>query len=137
MLVHAEKVLGAPQLGEIRARLASAGAAWVDGRATAGHQGAAVKSNLQLAEDSPAARELGDMVLYPAGSLHRVEPVTRGARLACFFWVQSMVRDDAQRTLLYDMDMAIMRLTRDAPANPALVPLTGCYHNLLRMWADP
>jgi PKHD-type hydroxylase len=235
MLVHVQKVLGTPQLGTIRARLASAGDAWVDGRATAGHQGAAVKSNLQLAEDSPLARELGDMVLaalernplfisaalpsrvyppmfnryeggmhfgshvdgavrlvpgtgvkirtdisatlflappedydggellvedsygvqrvklpagdmvlYPAGSLHRVEPVTRGARLASFFWVQSMVRDDAQRTLLYDLDMAIMRLTRDSSntaANPALVSplvsLTGCYHNLLRMWGEP
>ncbi len=203
----------------------------MDGRATAGHQGTQVKSNLQLAENSAAARELGDlvlaalernplfisaalpsrvyppmfnryeggmqfgshvdgavrlvpgtgtkfrtdvsahavprtaedydggelliedsygvqrvklpagdMVLYPAGSLHRVEPVTRGARLACFFWVQSMVRDDAQRALLFDLDMAIVRLTRnsaDAAGNPALVSLTGCYHNLLRMWAEP
>jgi PKHD-type hydroxylase len=228
MLVHVQKVLDEAQLGAIRTSLAAAGAAWVDGRATAGHQGTLVKSNLQLAEDSPVAREFGDMVLaalernplfisaalpsrvyppmfnryeggmqfgshvdgavrlvpgtglkirtdlsatlflappedydggellvedsygmqrvklpagdmllYPAGSLHRVEPVTRGARLACFFWVQSMVRDDAQRTLLYDLDMAIMRLTRDAPGNPALVSLTGCYHNLLRMWAEP
>jgi PKHD-type hydroxylase len=228
MLVQLPKVLGEAQLGAMRTKLASAGAAWVDGRATAGHQGTLVKSNLQIAEDSPIARELGDvvlaalernplfisaalpsrvyppmfnryeggmhfgshvdgavrlvpgtgvkirtdmsatlflappedydggellvedsygmqrvklpagdMVLYPAGSLHRVEPVTRGTRLASFFWVQSMVRDDAQRTLLYDLDMAIMRLTRDAPGSPALVSLTGCYHNLLRMWSEP
>ncbi|HLX79748.1 MAG TPA: Fe2+-dependent dioxygenase [Burkholderiales bacterium] len=231
MLVHVAKVLDQAQLGAIRARLAAAGGAWVDGRATAGHQGTQVKNNLQLAEDSPVARELGDivlaalernplfisaalpsrvyppmfnryeggmrfgshvdgavrlvpgsgakirtdvsatlflappedydggelliedsygvqrvklpagdMVLYPAGSLHRVEPVTRGSRLACFLWVQSMVRDDVQRALLYDLDMAIVRLTRDssnAAGNPALVSLTGCYHNLLRMWAEP
>ncbi len=228
MLVQLPKVLGEAQLAAIRAKLASAGGAWVDGRATAGHQGALVKSNLQLAEDSAIARELGDMVLaalernplfisaalpsrvypplfnryeggmhfgshvdgavrllpgtgvkirtdlsatlflappeeydggellvedsyglqrvklpagdmvlYPAGSLHRVEPVTRGTRLASFFWVQSMVRDDGQRTLLFDLDMAIVRLTREAPGNPALVSLTGCYHNLLRMWAEP
>jgi PKHD-type hydroxylase len=57
--------------------------------------------------------------------------------VASFFWIQSMVRDDAQRTLLFDLDMAIVRLTRDAPGNPALVALTGTYHNLLRMWAEP
>ncbi len=78
----------------------------------------------------------GDMVLYPAGSRHRVMPVTRGARLASFFWVQSMVRDDAQRALLFDLDMAIVRLSPAAPGNAALVELTGCYHNLLRMWAE-
>ena len=228
MLLHVPKLLDAAQLGAVRARLAAAGDGWVDGRATAGHQGTQVKSNLQLAENSAVARELGDlvlaalernplfisaalpsrvyppmfnryeggmqfgshvdgavrlipgtgtkfrtdvsatlflappedydggelliegsygvqrvklpagdMVLYPAGSLHRVEPVTRGTRLACFFWVQSMVRDDAQRALLFDLDMAIVRLTRDSPGNPALVSLTGCYHNLLRMWAEP
>ncbi len=78
----------------------------------------------------------GDMVLYPATSLHRVTPVTRGARVSSFFWIESMVRDDAQRSLLFDMDMAIIRLNQQAPDNPALVSLTGCYHNLLRMWAD-
>lgn len=78
----------------------------------------------------------GDMILYPATSLHRVTPVTRGARLASIFWVQSMVRDDAQRALLFDLDMAIVRLTRDAPGHEALVSLTGSYHNLLRMWAE-
>jgi PKHD-type hydroxylase len=79
----------------------------------------------------------GDVVLYPATSLHRVAPVTRGTRVSSFFWIESMVRDDARRALLFDMDMAILRLSRDAPGNAALISLTGCYHNLLRMWADP
>jgi PKHD-type hydroxylase len=229
MLVQIPKVLSAEQLRSMRDKLGAAGDAWVDGRATAGHQGAQVKHNLQIAENTPIARELGgavlaalernplfisaalpsriyppmfnrydgessmhfgshvdgavrllpgtgtqirtdisatlfisppeeydggelliedaygvqkaklpagDMVLYPATSLHRVTPVTRGARLACFFWVQSMVRDDAQRTLLFDLDMAIVRLTQDVPSHAALVSLTGSYHNLLRMWAD-
>jgi PKHD-type hydroxylase len=74
----------------------------------------------------------GSMVLYPATSLHHVRPVTRGARIASFFWVQSMVRDDAQRTLLLDLDLAIQRLGE----HPSAVQLTGVYHNLLRMWAD-
>ena len=78
----------------------------------------------------------GDMVLYPATSLHRVTPVTRGARVSSFFWIESMVRDDAQRSLLFDMDMAIIRLNQQVPDNPSLISLTGCYHNLLRMWAD-
>jgi PKHD-type hydroxylase len=79
----------------------------------------------------------GSMVLYPATSLHRVEPITRGSRLASFFWVQSMVRDDAQRSLLFDLDMSIVRLTQDRPGDPALVSLVGVYHNLLRMWGEP
>ncbi len=229
MLVQIPKMLSAEQLRSMRDTLGAAGDAWVDGRATAGHQGVQVKRNLQIAENTPVARELGstvlaalernplfisaalpsriyppmfnrydgasgmhfgshvdgavrllpgtgtqirtdisatlfisppeeydggelliedaygvqkvklpagDMVLYPATSLHRVTPVTRGTRLACFFWVQSMVRDDAQRTLLFDLDMAIVRLTKDAPGHAALVSLTGSYHNLLRMWAD-
>ena len=79
----------------------------------------------------------GDMILYPSTSLHRVEPVTRGERLASFFWIESMVRDDAQRSLLLDMDLAIRRLAESAgDADPAIVSLTGCYHNLLRRWAD-
>jgi PKHD-type hydroxylase len=230
MLVHVPQVLSAQQLEAVNKRLAGAGAAWVDGRATAGHQGAAVKRNLQVDERSPMARELGDlvvgalernplfisaalpsrvypplfnrydaesamhfgahvdgamrlvpgsgekirtdisatlflaapesydggelviadtygeqrvklpagdMILYPATSTHQVTPVTRGSRLACFFWVQSMVRDDAQRALLFDLDMAIVRLTRDVPAHASLVALTGTYHNLVRMWATP
>jgi PKHD-type hydroxylase len=79
----------------------------------------------------------GDMILYPATSLHRVEPVTRGERLASFFWIESMVRDDGQRTLLLDMDVAIRRLAGTVgDGDPAIVGLTGCYHNLLRRWAD-
>lgn len=81
--------------------------------------------------------EAGSMVLYPSSSLHRVEPITRGTRTACVFWVQSMVREDARRATLFDLDMAIVRLTRDHPGDPALLSLTGVYHNLLRMWAEP
>jgi PKHD-type hydroxylase len=229
MLVRIAGLFNAPQVRMVRERLEGAGTAWVDGRATAGHQGASVKHNLQLAEEAPIARELGsivvaalerhplflsaalpkliyppmfnrydgamemsfgthvdgavrlvpgtgmkirtdaaatlfladpdaydggelvvedaygtqsiklpagDMVLYPATSRHRVMPVTRGARLASFFWVQSMVRDDAQRALLFDLDMAIVRVGPVAPNHPSLVELTGCYHNLLRMWAE-
>ena len=229
MLTRIPNVLRPEQVRDLRAALGAAGGAWVDGRVTAGHQGAIVKRNLQIAEDSPLARELGatvlaalerhplflsaalparvyppmfnrydaadgmhfgrhvdgavrlvpgtgiklrtdvsatlflsapdeyeggelqiddtygthsvklpagDLVLYPATSLHRVTPVTKGARLASFFWVQSMVRDDAQRALLFDLDMSIVRLTRDAREHASLVSLTGCYHNLLRMWAD-
>lgn len=81
--------------------------------------------------------EAGDMILYPATSLHRVEPVTRGTRFASFFWIESMVRDDGQRTLLLDMDGAIRILAQTAgDQDPAIVSLTGCYHNLLRRWAD-
>jgi PKHD-type hydroxylase len=79
----------------------------------------------------------GDLILYPATSTHQVTPVTRGSRLASFFWVQSMVRDDAQRALLFDLDMSIARLSRDAAGHPSLVTLTGCYHNLVRMWGNP
>lgn len=78
----------------------------------------------------------GHLILYPSTSLHHVRPVTRGARLASFFWVQSMVRDDGQRTLLFDLDMAIQQLNQDAPDHPSAVQLTGVYHNLLRRWAD-
>ena len=81
----------------------------------------------------PAGRHGALSVDQPA----RVTPVTRGARMASFFWVQSLVRDDAQRALLFDLDMAVVRLTQDAPGHASLVSLTGCYHNLLRMWAEP
>ena len=77
----------------------------------------------------------GHMVLYPATSLHRVTPVTRGSRLASFFWIQSLVRGDAERTLLFDMDMAIIRLRQQVGDNDGVVALTGVYHNLLRRWA--
>jgi PKHD-type hydroxylase len=78
----------------------------------------------------------GHLVLYPATSLHHVRPVTSGTRLASFFWIQSMVRDDGERALLFDLDTAVQRLTRDVPDHPATVQLTGLYHNLLRRWAD-
>jgi len=225
MLLQIPDVLTPEQVAYARDRLESAG--WVDGRVTAGHQSSVVKDNLQLPEDHPVARELGDMilealqrnalfvsaalplrvfpplfncyrggqsfgnhvdnairqisgtplrirtdlsatlffaepedydggelvvedtygvhsvklpaghvVLYPATSLHHVRPVTRGARLASFFWIQSMLRDDADRTLLFDLDTAIQRLTIDLPQHPAAVQLTAVYHNLLRRWAD-
>lgn len=78
----------------------------------------------------------GDLVLYPASSLHLVRPVTRGMRVASFFWIQSMVRDDGERTLLYDLDRAVQQVHRDLPESDAAVQLTGTYHNLLRRWAD-
>jgi len=77
----------------------------------------------------------GHMVLYPATSLHRVTAVTRGARLASFFWVQSLVRDDGQRTLLFDLDRAVQQVGAAVPDHPAIVELTGVYHNLVRRWA--
>jgi PKHD-type hydroxylase len=227
MLVPIRGVLDPGQLSLFRQRLDAADAPWVDGRATAGHQGAQVKRNLQIAEGSPLAIELGDivlaalerhplfissalpnrvyppmfnryeggmhfgshvdgsvrllpgsnvkirtdlsatlfladpasydggelqiedvygtqtiklaagdMVVYPASSLHQVTPVTRGARLACFFWVQSMVRDNEQRALLFDLDSSIQRLNASEADQQARVHLTGCYHNLLRMWSE-
>ncbi|WP_375759307.1 Fe2+-dependent dioxygenase [Corallococcus exercitus] len=226
MMVHIPQVLTPEQVAHCRAVFQKA--AWEDGRTTAGKQSAQVKKNLQLPEGSPAARELGDLVLagleksplfisavlpqrvfpplfnryepgmdfgshvdnairpllgtnqrirtdvsatlflsdpdsydggelvvedtygnhsaklpagdlivYPSTSLHHVTPVTRGVRLASFFWVQSMIRDAGQRSLLFDMDTSIMQLTREVPKSPALVMLTGVYHNLLRQWAEP
>ncbi|MFY2558753.1 Fe2+-dependent dioxygenase [Corallococcus terminator] len=79
----------------------------------------------------------GDLILYPSTSLHHVTPVTRGARLASFFWIQSMVRDVSQRALLFDLDTAIMQLNQEVPKSASLVMLTGVYHNLLRQWAEP
>jgi len=225
MLLQVPGVLSAQQVTDARRELDAA--EWIDGRITAGHQSARAKSNLQLAEDSPLAKQLGqlivgalersalfisaalpqkifpplfnryaeghafgvhvdnairqvrdtphrvrtdisatlflsrpdeydggelvvedtygthnvklpagDLVLYPATSLHRVQPITRGARVTSFFWIQSMIRDDGQRTTLFDLDLAIQRLSADAPNHPALVQLTGVYHNLLRRWAD-
>jgi PKHD-type hydroxylase len=227
MLVQIPRVLSAEQVQSVCAGLDAADAPWIDGRATAGHQGARVKQNQQIAEDSPLAAGLGDlilgalernplfisavlplrvyppmfnryaggmqfgshvdgavrllpgsghkirtdvsatlflaspdsydggelliedtygthavklpagdMVVYPASSLHRVAPVTRGSRVASFFWAQSMVRDDGQRALLYDLDRSIQALNQQHAAHPAMVELTGVYHNLLRMWAD-
>jgi PKHD-type hydroxylase len=78
----------------------------------------------------------GDLIIYPAISLHNVTPITRGSRIASFFWTQSLIRDVSQRSLLFDLDMAIIQLTRDHPDHPSLVSLTACYHNLLRQWAE-
>lgn len=225
MIIAIPNVLAPAQVAEARQQLDSAD--WIDGRVTAGHQSARAKENLQLPEDSPAARKLGEtivaalernslfvsaalplrifpplfnryqsghafgvhvdnavrqlrgtphrirtdlsatlflstpdeydggelivedtygpqtiklaaghMVLYPASSLHKVQPITRGSRVASFFWIQSMVRGDSERALLFDMDLAIQRLNRDTPDHPSVVQLTGVYHNLLRRWAE-
>jgi PKHD-type hydroxylase len=225
MLLHIPDILTAEQVAHCSQKLDQAD--WVDGRITAGHQSARAKDNMQLPEDHPAARELGELILtalqnnplfmaaalplkvfpplfnryqggqsfgthvdnavrqvtgtphrvrtdlsatlflagpeeydggelsvedtyglhnvklpaghlilYPASSLHHVQPVTRGARLASFFWIQSMVRDDGQRTLLFDLDMAIQRISGEVSDHPSVIQLTGVYHNLLRRWAD-
>lgn len=93
-----------------------------------------------VVEDTYGTHEVklppGHMVLYPGTSLHHVKPVTRGSRICSFFWIQSMVRSDERRTLLFDMDVAIQRISGDAPDHPSAVQLTGVYHNLLRMWAE-
>jgi PKHD-type hydroxylase len=227
MLVRVPNALDAAQLAAVRTLLAEGESAWVDGRATAGHQGAPVKFNQQIDERSETAmrcqeiilsalernplfisaalpnivypplfnrygegmsfgphvdggvrlhprdgRKLridisatlfladpadydggelqvedsygshavklaaGDLVLYPATSLHQVTPVTRGVRLASFFWIQSLVRDDTQRALLFDMDNAIQALNRTEADIGARRKLVGCYHNLIRQWCD-
>jgi PKHD-type hydroxylase len=224
MLLAIPDVLTPAQVAEARQLLEAAD--WVDGRITAGHQGARVKHNLQLTTDSPAAQRVGrtildalaasplfmssalplhvlpplfnrysvgqtfgthvdgsirslpngqrirtdlsctlffygpdeydggelvvedtygskavklpagSMILYPSTSLHQVTPVTRGTRLCSFFWLQSMVREDHRRALLFDMDLAIQRLGAESPLHPLVVSLTGVYHNLLREWAE-
>lgn len=227
MLVTIPQLLDPATLQTVRGLLEAAGPAWVDGRVTAGYQGAPLKFNQQIDEraevalqcqhlivsalerhprfisaalpnliyppmfnrygegmhfgahvdgsvrihphngrklrtdvsatlfladpgdydggdlqidDSYGAHSVklaaGDMVLYPATSLHTVTPVTRGVRLACFFWVQSLVRDDGQRQLLFDMDNAIQRLNQTEADALARRTLVGCYHNLLRQWSD-
>jgi PKHD-type hydroxylase len=78
----------------------------------------------------------GDLIVYPSSSLHRVTPVTRGARVASFFWVQSLVRDDSRRRLLFELDSSIQSLTRSGAAAAAVLQLTGVYHNLLRQWSE-
>jgi len=91
-------------------------------------------------EDTYGVQEVklpaGDMIVYPATSLHQVTPVTRGARVASFFWVQSLVRDDTKRALLFDMDTAIQRLNASDADVEARRSLVGCYHNLLRLWSE-
>jgi len=93
-----------------------------------------------LVEDSYGAHMVklpaGDLVIYPASSVHRVTAVTRGERLASFFWVQSLVRDDAQRSLLFDLDRAVQHLNATGADAEARLHLTGCYHNLLRQWSE-
>lgn len=82
----------------------------------------------------------GSMILYPATSLHHVTPVTRGTRVCSFFWLQSLIRDDTRRSMLFDLDLAIQRLSADAATSEAVkqstIQLTGVYHNLLRQWAE-
>lgn len=225
MLLQIPDVLTREQVAYARQLLDAA--EWVDGRVTAGHQSARAKDNLQLPEDHPTSRQLGDLivtalqrnplfisaalplrvfpplfnryqggqsfgnhvdnairqvtgtamrirtdlsatlflaepseydggelmvedtygvhrvklpaghlVLYPSTSLHNVRPVTRGARIASFFWIQSMVRDDGQRTLLFDLDTAIQDVANEVPASSGPVQLTAVYHNLLRRWAE-
>jgi PKHD-type hydroxylase len=227
MLISIPKVLPEAAVQELRALLAQAGEAWVDGRVTAGYQGAAVKFNQQIDERSEVSRRgrqvvlsalerhplfisaalpnavyppmfnrygqgmtfgphvdgsmridplngrklrtdisatlflsdpadydggelqvhdhfglhgvklaAGDMVLYPATSLHLVTPIARGVRLASFFWIQSLVRDDTRRSLLFDMDTAIQRLNQSEGDETARRLLVGCYHNLLRQWGE-
>ena len=224
MLLAIPNVLTPEQVAESRRVLEAAD--WVDGRVTAGHQGARVKDNMQLPADSVAAQQVGQLILqalggnplfmsaalplhvlpplfnrysggqtfgthvdgsirslpnghrirtdlsctlffaepeqydggelivedtygsksvklpaghlilYPSTSLHQVTPVTRGTRLCSFFWLQSMVRSDAQRALLFDLDIAIQRLGPENALHPSAVSLTGVYHNLLRQWAE-
>ena len=227
MLVAIPQALNADQLQAVRARLEAAGDAWVDGRVSAGYQGAPVKHNEQVDERSAVAAECqaiilgalerhprfisavlpnevyppmfnrygvgmtfgahvdgsvrihphtgrklrtdvsatlflnepseydggelvvhdaygaqrvklaaGDMVIYPATSLHEVTPITRGQRLASFFWVQSLARDDAQRSMLFDLDNAIQRLNRTGADDEARRTLVGIYHNLMRQWSE-
>jgi PKHD-type hydroxylase len=78
----------------------------------------------------------GDLVLYSATTVHRVEPITRGERFGSFFWIQSMVRDDGKRALLFDLDVAIQNLNKEHADHPSMVELVGVYHNLLRRWAE-
>lgn len=91
-------------------------------------------------EDSFALQRIklkaGSMVVYPATTLHRVQPVTQGTRLACFFWVQSLIREASQRSLLFDMDTAIQKLNETGADDGARRTLIGCYHNLLRQWSE-
>lgn len=78
----------------------------------------------------------GDMIVYPGTSLHNVTPITRGSRIASFFWTQSLIRNDTQRSILFDLDMSIMGLSKDHPDHASVVQLTSIYHNLLRQWSE-
>ncbi|MFL6696226.1 MAG: Fe2+-dependent dioxygenase [Vitreoscilla sp.] len=227
MLIAIPRALDAQQLQDVRSRLEAAGQAWVDGRVSAGYQGAPVKHNEQIDERSAVAAQCqsiilgslerhalfisaalpnevyppmfnrygegmafgahvdgsvrihprtgrklrtdvsatlflnepdeydggelvvhdafgtqrvklaaGDMVVYPATSLHEVTPITRGRRLASFFWIQSLVRDDARRSMMFDLDTAIQRLNQAGADAQARRSLVGLYHNLMRQWSD-
>jgi PKHD-type hydroxylase len=227
MLLRIPAVLNADQLTAMRGSLQAPAAPWVDGRATAGHQGAPVKKNRQIDETSPMARELGglvltelernalfisavlphrvyppmfnrydegmhfgthvdgavrmipgtgqklrtdlsatlflappesyeggeliietgfgaehvklaagDMIVYTSTSRHRVTAVARGARVACVFWIQSLIRDDFKREQLFELDRSIQRLTELGSDPDSLVRLAGHYHSLLRMWTE-
>jgi PKHD-type hydroxylase len=227
MMLAIPEVLTPDQVAALRADLLGAQDAWVDGRITAGWQGAPVKRNQQIDERSEAAARAGalvlqalesnplfisaalpnrvyppmfnrygegmafgahvdggvrldprtggklrtdlsatlflsgpddydggelevadaygvqavklnagDLILYPATSLHQVTPITRGERLASFFWVQSLVREDSRRKILFEMDQAIQTLNRTGADDAARAGLVGCYHNLLREWAE-
>jgi len=93
-----------------------------------------------MVEDSYGTHKVklpaGDMIVYPGTSLHNVTPITRGSRIASFFWTQSLIRDDGRRALLFDLDMSIRRLAADHPGHTSVVSLTATYHNLLRQWAE-
>jgi PKHD-type hydroxylase len=78
----------------------------------------------------------GDMIVYPGTSVHNVTPITRGSRIAAFFWTQSLIREESKRALMFDLDTSIIGLTRDHPDHPSVVQLTAIYHNLLRQWAE-
>jgi PKHD-type hydroxylase len=227
MLLRIPGVLNQEQLTAVRGSLEAPGAPWVDGRVTAGHQGAPVKKNQQIDEGSPMARELGalvitelernalfisavlphrvyppmfnrygegmhfgthvdgavrmipgfgqklrtdlsatlflvppesyeggelivdnafaaetiklaagDMIVYTSTSRHRVTAVTRGARVACVFWIQSLIRDDLKREQLFELDRTIQRLTETGSDPDSLVRLAGHYHSLLRLWTE-
>jgi PKHD-type hydroxylase len=154
MILHLANVLNGEQVSRCREVITQS--KWVDGRVTAGHQSTLIRTDLAatlflsqpdeydggelVIDDVYGAHSVklpaGEMVLYPATSLHRVTGVTRGTRLASIFWVQSMVRDDRQRRLLFELDMAINQVNQVLPNHAAVVALTNCYHNLLRRDAE-
>jgi len=139
MLLHLQDVLSAEELRSARAVLGAA--SWTDQLHAVPERADEYDGGELMVEDTFGAEAVkppaGDMVIYPGTSVHRVEPVTRGARLASFFWVESMVRSDQQRRLLFDMDRHLMRLRETAgETDRSVIGLTGTYHNLLRLWAD-
>lgn len=116
----------------------------MDGKQTAGPLSALVKNNLQLPLDRVEAQQAGqilllaagDLLIYPSTNLHQVCPVTSGARLCAFFWLQSMVRDAEQRWLLFELDQGVQQLSRGlGNGHASVLQLSGVYHNLVRQWA--